>query len=176
MLQRSGPHSVHSFNTINAFATKVTAERGDGACEPSGCAGRGARCHHPRARVCRKTRRASHPARASAGPTDNGLCNTLEPEALQLTHTAYLDTSTPQAQEVVDGNGEKVTGKGVKVAWIADGIDIHNPSFIRANGSLVFIDYQNFSGDPAGTPTDGGEAFLDASSIAAQDVSEWQGP
>jgi hypothetical protein len=109
---------------------------------------------------------------ASAAPTDDGLCNTLEPEALQLTHTAYLDTSTPQAQEVVDGNGEKVTGKGVKVAWIADGIDIHNPSFIRADGSLVFIDYEDFSGDPAGTPTDGGRSFLwTASSIAAQDVS-----
>ena len=46
-----------------------------------------------------------------------------------------------------------------------------DPSFIRANGSPVFIDYEDFSGDPAGTPTDGGEAFLDASSIAAQDVS-----
>jgi len=35
----------------------------------------------------------------------------------------------------------------------------------------VFVDYQDFTGDPAGTPTAGGEAFLDASSIAAQDVS-----
>jgi hypothetical protein len=170
MLQRSGTHTVHSFSTINAFATKVTASEA------------AALANHPdvqavvpdaviRAPGRQKEVASTAGGAASAAPTDNGLCNTLEPEALQLTHTAYLDTSTPQAQEVVDGNGEKVTGKGVKVAWIADGIDIHNPSFIRANGSPVFIDYQDFSGDPAGTPTDGGEAFLDASSIAAQDVS-----
>ena len=34
----------------------------------------------------------------------------------------------------------------------------------------MFVDYQDFSGDPAGTPTAGGEAFGDASSIAAQDT------
>jgi hypothetical protein len=170
MLQRSGNHTVHSFSTINAFATKVTASEAT------------ALANHPdvqavvpdaviRSPRLQKDLASKVSGAASASPTDNGLCGTLEPEALQLTHTAYLDTSTPQAQEVVDGNGEKVTGKGVKVAWIADGIDIKNPSFIRANGSPVFIDYEDFSGDPAGTPTDGGEAFLDASSIAAQDVS-----
>ena len=35
------------------------------------------------------------------------LCNTLEPEALQLTHTAFLDNSKPQAQQVRDGNGQR---------------------------------------------------------------------
>src|ERR1700722_6008892 len=148
MLQRSGTHTVHSFSTINAFATKVTASEAT------------ALANHPDVQavvpdaVIRSPRLqkdvASNSGAANAAPTDNGLCNTLEPEALQLTHTAYLDTSTPQAQEVVDGNGEKVTGKGVKVAWIADGIDINNPSFIRADGSHVFIDYEDFSGDPAG--------------------------
>jgi hypothetical protein len=171
MLQRSGPHTVHSFSTINAFATKVTASEATAlanhpdvqAVVPD------AVIHAPR---LQKDLVSSPSGAASTKPTDNGLCNTLEPEALQVTHTAYLDSSKPQAQEVVDGNGEKVTGKGVKVAWIADGIDINNPSFIRADGSPVFIDYEDFSGDPAGTPTDGGEAFLDASSIAAQDVSK----
>jgi hypothetical protein len=170
MLQRSGPRTVHSFSTINAFATKVTASEAT------------ALANHPdvQAVVPDATIRAprrqkdsiSRAGATSAAPTDDGLCNTLEPEALQLTHAAYLDTSKPQAQEVVDGNGQKVTGIGVKVAWIADGIDITNPSFIRANGSPVFIDYEDFSGDPAGTPTDGGEAFLDSSAIAAQDVSK----
>jgi hypothetical protein len=169
LLQRSGPHTVHSFSTINAFATKVTPSEAK------------ALANHPDVQavvpdaVIRAPRLqkelASKAGAASTAPTDNGLCNTLEPEALQLTHTAYLNTATPQAQEVVDGNGNKVTGKGVKVAWIADGIDINNPSFIRADGSPVFIDYEDFSGDPAGTATGGGEAFLDASSIAAQDVS-----
>jgi hypothetical protein len=98
------------------------------------------------------------------------LCGTLEPEALQLTQTAFSTASTEQAQTVIDGNGQPVTGAGVKVAFIADGVDPNLPGFIRPDGSHVFIDYQDFSGDPAGTPTDGGEAFGDASSIAAQDT------
>ena len=63
-----------------------------------------------------------------------------------------------------------MTGKGVKVAFLADGLDPNLAGFIRPDGSTVFIDYQDFSGDPAGTPTGGGEAFGDASSIAAQDM------
>jgi hypothetical protein len=94
----------------------------------------------------------------------------LEPEALQITNTAFANTATPQAQEVRDGNGLPVTGKGVKVAYIADGLDPTVAGFIRPDGSNVFIDYQDFTGDPAGTPTGGAEAFGDASSIAAQDI------
>jgi hypothetical protein len=105
----------------------------------------------------------------SDGKSDE-LCNTLEPQALQLTHAAFVDRTLPQAQEVVDGAGAKVTGAGVRVAFIADGLDPTNAGFIRPDGSKVFIDYQDFSGDPAGTPTSGDEAFGDASSIAAQDL------
>ena len=78
----------------------------------------------------------------------------LEPEALDLTHTT-------QAQQTV-------TGKGVKVAFLADGIDVNNPEFIRPDGSHVFTDYQDFSGDGVNDSSGGGEAFGDASSIAAQ--------
>src|SRR5262249_51533005 len=46
----------------------------------------------------------------------------LEPEALQLTNA----TTTP------------FDGAGVKVAFIADGVDVNNPDFIRADGSHVF--------------------------------------
>ncbi|MDR3416470.1 MAG: S8 family serine peptidase [Nevskia sp.] len=109
-------------------------------------------------------------SRAVAGAdTATGLCGTLEPEALQLTNAAFLDPTVPQAQTVKDGNGQPVTGKGVKVAYIADGLDPTSAGFVRPDGSKVFFDYQDFSGDPAGTPTGGAEAFGDASSIAAQD-------
>src|SRR3569832_453228 len=108
---------------------------------------------------------------AAATPSaTSSLCNTLEPEALQVTNTAFLAPKTPQAQGVLDGNGVPVTGKGVKVAYIADGLDPTVAGFTRPDGSNVFIDYQDFTGDPAGTPTGGAEAFGDASSIAAQDL------
>jgi Subtilase family len=104
---------------------------------------------------------------AAAGPVAGEVCPTdpakplLEPEALQLTHTAFADPSTPSAQQTA-------TGRGVTVAFLADGLDINNPDFIRADGSHVFTDYQDFSGDGPNAPTSAAEAFGDASAIAAQ--------
>jgi hypothetical protein len=166
-LQRMRARKVTSFSTINAFATTVSAA------EAAQLAA------HPMVqsvvpdRVIRAQRHGKSGETAGGGTAAaagaNGLCGTLEPEALQLTNTAFLNSSTPQAQEVRDGNGKPVTGQGVKVAFLADGLDPNIAGFIRPDGSHVFIDYQDFSGDPAGTPTAGGEAFGDASSIAAQD-------
>jgi hypothetical protein len=85
----------------------------------------------------------------------------LEPEALQVTHDAYADPHTPQAQALA-------TGRGVKVAYLADGIDVDNPDFVRADGSHVFSDYRDFSGEGTTEPNDDREAFGDASAIAAQ--------
>lgn len=106
----------------------------------------------------------------AAQATDGRLCNTLEPQALELTHTAFASMAVPQAQHVRDGNGQYVTGQGVKVAFIADGLDTSIAGFTRSDGSPVFFDYEDFSGDPVGTPTSAAEAFGDASSIAAQDM------
>ena len=97
----------------------------------------------------------------------------LEPEALHTMHVAATD-SDPGAQALT-------TGTGVKVAYIADGIDINNPDFIRADGSHVIVDYQDFSGEGTNAPTGGGEAFGDASAIAAQgrvsyDLSQFVNP
>jgi hypothetical protein len=84
----------------------------------------------------------------------------LEPEALTSIHAASTDGSK-SAQDLA-------TGAGVKVAFIADGIDPNSPDFIRANGQHVIVDYKDFGGDGP-QPLDGGaEAFGDASSIAAQ--------
>jgi hypothetical protein len=56
----------------------------------------------------------------------------------------------------------------VKVAFLSDGLDINNPDFIRADGSHVFIDYQDFIGNGTTAPTSGAEGFTDASALAAQ--------
>ncbi len=68
-------------------------------------------------------------------------------------------------------------GTGVTVALIADGLDPTNADFQRNGlygtaGTPVVTQY-DFSGDAAGVPTFGGEAFLDASSIAAQGNSTY---
>jgi len=169
-LQQTRTRNIRSFRTINAFATSVSpAESARLAARPE------VQAVVPDALI----RQQKHSDNRAGGAAGNGivgtsggpqLCNTLEPEALQLTNTAFSDSATPQAQEVRDGNGRKVTGQGVRVAFIADGLDPTVPGFTRPDGSPVFFDYQNFSGDPAGTPTAGGEAFGDASSIAAQDL------
>ena len=86
----------------------------------------------------------------------------LEPEALSLKHTNSQSSSTPTARSL------GYDGSGVKVAFIADGVDIDQPDFIRADGSHVFVDYQDFSGDGVNAATSGAEALGDASSIAAQ--------
>jgi hypothetical protein len=85
----------------------------------------------------------------------------LEPEALEATRA---DSDVPGAKTA---RSLGYTGKGVTVGWIADGLDINNPDFMR-NGHTIFTDYQDFSGEGPGVPTGGDEAFLDASAIAAQ--------
>jgi hypothetical protein len=166
-LQQSRARRVTSFGTINAFATSVSAtEAAQLAAHPMVQAVVPDRVIHAQSHGQSKSQGAN--ASAAAGSSGD-LCGTLEPEALQLTNTAFSSSSTAQAQTVLDGNGRPVTGKGVKVAFLADGLDPNIAGFIRPDGSHVFIDYQDFSGDPAGTPTPGGEAFGDASSIAAQD-------
>ena len=172
-LQAANASRIHGFALINAVAATVSpAEEAALAADPL------VQVVVPDAviKLPRRSEAASPLSNGASGGGGGGgrsnpeaLCNTLEPEALQLMNVAFLDPSKPQAQRVIDGNGEFVTGKGVKVAFIADGLDTTVAGFTHTDGTPVFIDYQNFNGDPAGTPTAGGEAFGDASSIAAQD-------
>jgi subtilisin family serine protease len=69
--------------------------------------------------------------------------------------------NVPAAEQIV-------TGTGIKVGIIADGIDPNNADLIRTNGQHVIFDYEDFSGFGTNSPTDGREAFLDAGSIASQ--------
>jgi hypothetical protein len=110
----------------------------------------------------------AHSAAKAAGVKPlPGACTTgktvqLDPEAIENIHAATQSGTGNAAQAL------GYTGAGVKVAFIADGVNPDNPDFIRANGQHVFVDYQDFSGAGTNAPTDGGEAFLDSSSIAAQ--------
>jgi len=176
-LQKAGAKNIRGFRLVNAVATRLSKTTVDSLTAHSSV-----QAIVPDLTLKRTPKRAtgtgsttSAAAQAASSPAvASKLCNTLEPEGLQLINAAFFDPSVPQAQQVRDGNGKPVTGRGVKIAFLADGMDPTILGFVHTDGSPVFVDYQNFTGDPTGTPTGGGEAFGDASSIAAQDMPNGQ--
>jgi subtilisin family serine protease len=175
-----GARNLRGFDSINAFAATATpTQLQQIAADPSVAAIvpdlpiRKPAPLEPSAGLPHISAKPATVVNSQVCPTDPAK-PLLEPEALQVTNTAFTDPNTPQAQSIVNG-------AGVKVGWIADGLDINNPDFIRADGSHVFVDYQDFSGDGLAAVTGGAEAFGDASDIAAQgrvtyDVSQFVNP
>lgn len=181
-VRHSGGHVTHAFRTINAFSAVVSqTERAALASNPS------VSQVLPDSYVPATDPTGSGPIGtrgAGPGSTDPGsgtaiagggrqICPTdpakpiVAPEGLSL-------INAPEAQQLV-------TGAGVKVAFIAEGIDPNNPDFIRADGSHVIVDYRDFTGQGPDAQTGGGEAFGDASTIAAQgrvvyDLSQFTNP
>ena len=163
-LSNSGARSVHSYSVINAVSATVSPS------EESQLKSNSAVSQVIPDQVIRLAPPAQTPGTTnSAGGVTPlpGACAApgkvqLEPEALE---TIHADSDNPNAKTA---RSLGITGAGVSVGFIADGLDINNQDFIRPDGSHVFTDYEDFSGQGLGVPTGGEEAFGDASSIAAQ--------
>ena len=162
-ISKSGGKISQSYSLINAVSATVSQSQADALAADSNVAK-----VVPDAVIHEAA--AGSNGTASAPPETTpaaGVCPTnpnsvqLGPEALRVTNA---DSDVPGAKTA---RSLGYDGTGVKVAFMAEGIDINNPDFIR-NGHSIFSDYEDFSGDGLNAPTTGGEAFLDASAIAAQ--------
>jgi len=166
-----GAKNVRGFTSINAVAATVTpAQEAALATDPSVAA------VVPDLKITESPQAesgsATHGAVTAPKTADPTICPSdpapplLEPEALQTTNTAFSDASKPQAQRIVNGSG-------VKVAFIADGLDVNNQDLVRADGTPVIIDHEDFSGEGWDAPASDAEAFGDASAIAAQGLHSY---
>jgi hypothetical protein len=177
-VQRSGGRIYQRYDALNAFAASISTTERSALARSSAVAQ-----VLPDTLVTlpqQDTNKASDSIKGALPADPEEVCPSdpskplLEPEALQTTHTAYSNPNTPQAQNLV-------TGTGVKVAFFADGLDVNDPDFIRANGQHVIVQAKDFSGEGFDAPSDSLEAFGDASSIAAQgrevyDLSQFVNP
>jgi hypothetical protein len=171
-LAGAAPSKVKHFTLGNAFSATMTADQAAALAQDPAVAAvlPDSKVELP-APAVPKTPAGGAPASGHWQPGNaapNQICPTdpahplLEPEALTSIRAASTDGSKSAA--------DLATGAGVKVAFLADNMDPNYADFIRPDGSHVFVDYQDFSGDGPNTTDSGAEGFGDASSIAAQGV------
>jgi Subtilase family len=162
-LQLLGARDVHTYQLADAIAAQVpsadlraiSASPGVASVIPDGT------INGPDPATAAAALAAAAPAKMT---TPAGACSSapqLEPEGLGLTSTVSATKGTQTARSL------GYTGSGVKVAFLADGIDPSNANLQRG-GKSVISSYQDFSGDGSTAKTLGGEAFLDANAIAGQ--------
>jgi Subtilase family len=172
-LQALGATDVHGYRLVDAISAHVPASwLGAIASNPavasvipdSPITGPAPALSPPAATALAAGARKSTAARAAGVKAPPGACSTkpqLAPEGLALTSTDGAAKSAKTARSL------GFTGAGVKVAFLADGIDTANANLMRGSKPVI-SDYKDFSGDGTGAPTEGGEAFLDANAIAGQ--------
>ena len=172
-LEQLGAADVHRYALVDAIAARVPSSAVAALTDSPGVAavipdspivGPAAATDAPAAAVAASAPAASGTA-ASTVKTPPGTCSAttpqLAPDALPLTGT---DSTTAGA---VTARSLGFTGAGVKVAFLADGIDPGNVNLQRG-GKSVISRYADFTGQGTAAATEGGEAFIDASAIAGQ--------
>lgn len=174
---------MHSFTLLNAVSAEVSsAERARLAADPAVAEvvpdvttqlNFGSRTPAVTVKAGGKVGTAANPATSMT--SGHRVCDEqgpggveLDPQALQAIRA---DDNDPKGGPTAASLG--ITGAGVKTAFIAEGIDVNQPNFQRSNGSNVIVDQADFTGEGNPTNTSGGEASLDASSIAAQGNIEY---
>ena len=173
-LEQLGAADVHRYALVDAIAARVPSSAVAALTDSPGVAavipdspivGPAAATDAPAAAVAPAAAGTASSTVASTVKTPPGTCSAttpqLSPDALPLTDT---DSTTPGA---VTARSLGFTGAGVKVAFLADGIDPGNVNLQR-RGKSVISRYADFTGQGTAAATEGGEAFIDASAIAGQ--------
>ena len=162
-LQQLGATDVHGYQLANAISARVPAAAAGAISDFPGVT----------AVIPDSTIKGPDPAPGAAGTAaataatvrpPSGACSSspqLEPEGLASTGTVSQATGTQTARSL------GYTGSGVKVGFLADGVDTSNANLVRGKGKVIAT-YQDFSGDGTTAATAGGEAFIDANAIAGQ--------
>jgi hypothetical protein len=167
-LRSLGATDVHGYRLGNAISARVPAAAVDAIEQSAGVASvvpdSTIQGPDPAPAAQSAAAQGTTTAKATSVSAPAGACSSkplLEPEGLAATDTVSPDQKATTARSL------GYTGAGVKVAFLADGIDPANANLQRG-GKSVISGYTDFSGDGTSAPTAGGEAFIDANAIAGQ--------